>query len=386
MIPYPDEEIKALDCVKSVIKHYFFPILSNKLVVEARISQNRYLLDAASLDKLLKRPGFKESLGFRGLLDLARWAIQQPDELYVRIGEPEPGRAPKLREDLFTKEQLEKARLDLNEKRRLAFYVPVSIQRQNSNDFMHSGFSVFLEKEDALDRPQDYFIRQGITIPEVTSLKHKGIRALVSITDPVLSTFLGDAENPAHTEWERNSKKFKKKYKLGPTTLDFVKSSPREVVKILTQPKKGRDENLLRHLFSLPAELLKQAVQTKKEVEGQGDTRGTPSPIVDVSGSSYLQLHRIKGGFGLSRKPKAQKIPKFITIWTAYEVRSGNPFKKYTPLDFDLEKAAMRVVAQGAEILIKQRNLIHVQVKRPDFKLAVTGFDMNRDLRIRINP
>jgi len=386
LIPYPDEDIRPVECVKSLIKHYFFPILSGNLIVEVRFSQKRYQLDAASLDELLKRPCFKESLWFRGLLDLARWAIRQPEESYIRLGEPEPGRAPKLREDLFTEEQLEKARQNLNENRRLAFYVPISIQRQNSKDFMHSGFSVYLEKDDTLDRPEDYFIRQGITIPELTSLKHKGIRALVSITEPDLSTFLGDAENPAHTEWERNSKKFKRKYNLGPSTLDFVKSSPREIVKILTQAKKGRDENLLRHLFSLAADLLKQGSRGKKEVEGEGEKKGIAEPIIDVSGSSYLQLHRIKGGFGLTRKSKAQKVPKFITIWTAYEVRSGNPFKKYIPLDFDLEKPPMKVVTQGAEILIKKNNVIQLQVKRPDFKLAVTGFDMNRDLRIKTNP
>lgn len=386
LIPYPEEDIRPVDCAKSVIKHYFFPILSGKLIVEVRFSQKRYLLDAASLDELLKRPRFKEGLGFRGLLDLVRWAIREPDGAYIRLAEPEPGKAPKLREELFMEEQVERARQNLNENKRLAFYVPISIQRQNSKGFMHSGFSVFLEKDDTLDRPEDYFIRQGITIPEVTSLKHKGIRALVSISKPDLSTFLGDAENPAHTDWERNSKKFKRKYKLGPSTLDFVKSSPREIVKILTQPKKGRDENLLRHLFSLPADFLKQAGQDKKETKGEGDAKGTTSPFIDVSGSSYLQLHRIKGGFGLTMQSKAQKVPKFITIWTAYEVRSGNPFKKYTPLDFDLQKPPMKVVTQGAEILIKQNNGIQIQVKRRDFKLAVTGFDMNRDLRIKTNP
>jgi len=251
---------------------------------------------------------------------------------------------------------------------------------------MHSGFSVFLEKDNALDRPEDYFIRQGITIPEVTSLKHKGIRALVSVAEPDLSTFLGDAENPAHTEWERNSKKFKSKYKLGPSTLDFVKTSPREIVKILTKVRKGRDENLLRHLFSLPADPMKLENRGKKEVEGQGEKKRLAEQIIDISGSSYLQLHRIKGGFGLSRKSKARKVPKFITIWTAYEVRSGNPFKKYTPLDFDLEKSPIKVVTQGTEILIKKNNVIQLQVKQPDFKLSVTGFDMNRDLRIKTNP
>ena len=386
LIPYPEEEIKAVHCVKSVIKHYFYPILSGKLIVEVRFSQKRYMLNRASLDDLFKRPRFRESLGFQGLLDLARWAIQQPEESHIRLAEPESGKAPKLRESLFSEEQLAMARQNLNENKRLAFYVPISIKRQNSKDFMHTGFSLFLEKNNAADRPEDYFIRQGITIPEVTSLKQKGIRALISITEPDLSTFLGDAENPAHTEWERNSKKFKRKYRLGPSTLDFVKSSPREIVKILTQPKKGRDENLLRHLFSLPADLLKQGSLGEKDIEGKGEKEGVPEPFIDVSGSSYLQLHRIKSGFGLTRKSKAKKVPKFITIWTAYEVRSGNPFKRYTPLDFELDKPPMKVVTQGAEILVKKNNVIQLQVKRPDFKLAVTGFDMNRDLRIKTNP
>jgi len=173
---------------------------------------------------------------------------------------------------------------------------------------------------------------------------------------------------------------------LGPSTLDFIKSSPREIVKILTQPKKGRDENLLRHLFSLPVDFLKQEGQDNKETEGEGAKEKVTSPVVDVGGLSYLQLHRIKGGFALTRKSRAEKVPKLITIWMAYEVRSGSPFRKYTPLDFLLENPPMKVLTQGAEILIKQKNFIKLQVVRPDFRLAVTGFDMNRDLRIKTNP
>ena len=116
----------------------------------------------------------------------------------------------------------------------------------------------------------------------ITSLKHKGIRAIVSVAEPDLSTFLGDAENPAHTEWERNSKKFKRKYRLGPTSLDYVKTSPREIVKILTQPQKGRDENLLKHIFSLPEVQLDQLGINEKEVAGQADTKKNTAPFVDV--------------------------------------------------------------------------------------------------------
>lgn len=386
LIPYPEEDIKPKECLKSVIKHYFFPILSGRLIVAVQFSHKRYLLDTTSLDKLLAKRSFIESLGFHGLLDLARWAIRQPEESYIQLEKPEPAKAPKLREDLFSDGQLEKARQNLNENKRLAFYLPVSIQRQHSRGFMHTGFSVYLEKDDSLNRPEDCFIRQGITIPEVTSLRHKGIRALVSISDPALSTFLGDAENPAHTEWERNSKKFKRKYRLGPSTLDFVKSSPREIIKILTQPKKGRDETLLKHLFALPIGALEGAGNEVGREKGSGDDNKGDSVFVSVEGSNYLHLSAVKGGFRLMRKAKSSKIPRVITVWMAYEVRSGNPFKKYMPLDFDVSRKPIQIKLRGGKLLLCRANTIMMEVRRADFTLAVVGFDPHRDLRVKTNP
>lgn len=384
LIPYPDPEIKPDACLASIIKHHFFPLLSGDLIVGLRSAQRNVRVDASTLEQIIRKEKFKKLEEFSGRIELARWAIHQTEGSFIRLAEPERGRAPKLRKDLFTRDQINKARQDLSENKRLAFYVPLTIQYQDHDMFIPTGFSLFLEKDDQLERPEDHFIRQGITIPEVTSLKQKGIRALISIDEPDLATFLGDAENPAHTDWERNSRKFKAKYKLGPSTLDFVKSSPREIVKVLTRPRKGRDVHLLRHLFSLPGNLAKE--ETQKQKPGGEDKEGAAKSIVDVGGSSYLQLHRVKGGFGLARATKARSIPKQLIIWAAYEVRNGNPFKKYTPLDFDLEKPPMNVAAKGAEVLLTQKNALKIDIKDPNFKLQVTGFDMNRDLRIKTYP
>lgn len=389
LVPFLDKEIDPTEYVKkfvsSVVKHYFFPILAGNLIAEIRHGQKIYTLDSASIDKVLKKSRFLESRGMLGLIDLARWAIHQPEDVLIQLNEPTPGKAPKLR-DTFDPNLIDELQQKFSENSRLAFYAPISIQRAHSKEFMHTGFSVFLEKDENLEKAEDHFIRQGITIPEVTSLKHKGIRAIVSITEPNLSTFLGDAENPAHTEWERNSKKFKRKFKLGPTTLDFVKTSPREIVKILTQPKKGRDENLLKHIFSLPLTQLEQLGKKEKEVSGEGDKKKSTEPIVDVIGSNYLQLTPIKGGFRLTKRQKATKVPRYINVWIAYEVRSGNPFKKYTPLDFDVSKPPIRLQIEGAKILLNNQNVIQIEVQRVNFKLSVTGFDMHRDLRIKTNP
>ena len=335
IVPYPDQDIIATDCLKSAIGHYFYPILAGKLVVEVQDSGKRYRLDTNSLDEILKKSNWPEKAGMLGLLSLARWAIRQPLDSFIRIKEPLSGKAPKLREDLFEEDQLKSIRQQFSDGSRLAFQIPISVQKQFSSEIMHSSFSVFLERDPNLDKAEDHFIRQGITIPEVSSLKHKGIRAIVSISERDLSAFLGDAENPAHTEWERNSKKFKKKYKLGPSTLDYVKSSPREIVKIFTQPQKGRDENLLKHLFALPVEPVERPGKDPKTGKGAGEDKESDGSFVGVEGSNYLQLNPIKGGFSLMRRAKSTKVPRYITVWMAYEVRSGNPFKKYTSLDFD---------------------------------------------------
>jgi hypothetical protein len=389
LVPFLDREIEshnfAQKFVNSAVKHYFFPILAGKLIVEIKHDNKSYKLDAASLDNLLKKSRFLESQGMLGLIDLARWAIKQPEGALVKLNEPTPGKAPKLR-DTVDPAQIDKLQQIFSASKRLAFYLPISIQSQNSKEIMHTGFLVFIERDDNLDKAEDYFIRQGITLPEITSLKHKGIRAIVSITEPALSTFLGDAENPAHTEWERNSKKFKRKYKLGPSTLDYVKSSPREIIKILTQPKKGRDENLLKHIFSLPEATIDQPGKNEKEMPGEGDKKKSTEPFVDVIGSNYIQLTPVRDGFRLTKRPKATKVPRYINIWIAYEVRSGNPFKKYTPLDFDLNKPPLKIQVQGANLLLNKENIIQIEVQKGNFKLTVTGFDRHRDLRVRTNP
>ena len=390
LIPYPDKEINAPDCARSVIKHYFFPILAGQLIVTIDHAGKKWELNAVSLDGLLKKSRFPESQGMLGLLDLARWAIRQPPEAHISLKEPVTGRAPKLREDLFSDHDLTGLREKFARGERLAFYVPVSIRRQFSKDLMHTGFSLYLERDENLSKAEDHFIRQGITIPEVTVLKHKGIRAIVSITQGHLSAFLGDAENPAHTEWERNSKKFKKRYILGPSTLDFVKSSPREIVKILMQPQKGRDENLLKHIFSLPADGTAARSQAARPAEAAavGPAAGIAAEgeIIESRGGQYLQLSAIKSGFNLTKKPDSNRVPRYITVWMAYELRTGNPFKKYTPLDFDVGQPPIDIRVSGAVLLLHKHNVIQIEVQKGNFKLTVTGFDANRDLRVKTNP
>jgi hypothetical protein len=155
------------------------------------------------------------------------------------------------------------------------------------------------------------------------------------------------------------------------------------------QPQKGRDENLLKHIFSLPADAAAAGIAAPKRgaaAAGRGAEIMDDGEIIESRSDNYLQLTPIKGGFNLAKKAKSKRVPRYITVWLAYEVRTGNPFKKYTPLDFDVGQPPISIRVTGAGLLLNKHNVIQIEVRQGNFKLTVTGFDTNRDLRVKTNP
>ena len=76
-------------------------------------------------------------------------------------------------------------------------------------------------------------------------------------------------------------------------------------------------------------------------------------------------------------------MPKEIYVEVAYDVRQGNPFSKYDAFDFELDKAPIRVSGKGLKATVDRPNMLHLILETPEFQLLVTGFDPNRDLKIR---
>ena len=383
IIPYPEREILAKDVIRSVIHHYFFPILSEDLVVSIRDGFGNYILDAKSIFSFLDRTDWPDKGLIRSRLELARWSIVLPKEKFVQIGEPPEGKQPKWEDDLFTPGHLDDLRKKFDRGERIALVVPIWIRRSGGNT-QHSSYKVVLERDGDLERGEDHFIREGVTIAGVASLRQRGMRVLVSVIDKPLSKFLGDSENPAHTEWQERSPKFRGKYDWGPTCLRYVKNSPREILKILSRPAKGRDETLLSSLFYIELEPSEEpSDKTKKPTGFPGkDGPDQPNPN-EITTDHYFQLQRTKDGFRLSKHPQAKKLPRVVTIEMAYDVRQGNPFKKYQPFDFELGKFPMVVRGKGVKASVTKPNALQLELQELGFKLRITGFDPNRDLKIK---
>src|SRR6201995_4106560 len=108
-----------------------------------------------------------------------------------------------------------------------------------------------MEHDDQLRRGEHHFIRRGITIPDVRATSDKPVRVLIVIDDQALSTFLGDAENPAHADWSERADRIRTFYDHGPSTLRFVKNSPSFLASLLSRPPEGRVRDFLADIFSI---------------------------------------------------------------------------------------------------------------------------------------
>lgn len=218
-----------------------------------------------------------------------RWGIGLRDDEYHWLNESGQETKPEWSDSLFNSETLDVIRNAFDAGQGLAFRVPMAIQKRGGAVARNTRFDVWIQRDSALDRAEDHFIREDITIPGVSSLKGKGVRAIVVAKDKVLSTFLGDAENPAHTEWQERSPKFKDRYVLGPSCLRFVKNSPREIFDILSKPGKKRESDLLMGIFS---------IADKKS--GPGKEPPPSLPPMPPSAPKLFDIASIAGGFKIS--------------------------------------------------------------------------------------
>lgn len=266
---------------------------------------------------------------------------------------------------------------------RIAIRVPVSVREKNQPP-RESYFDVFLHRDNSEQDGHPVFIREGIIIPDVRAPRTRGVRSIVNAEDGPIGAFLGDSENPAHTQWQKDGGKFRGKYVSGVGDLQFVISGVHEIVKIICEQDKQADIRLLADLFSVPATSEAQEIQvgTEKPTQKSGTKPDEPQP--PPARPRLFIIDRIANGFVVRNGEMAgSPPPKGLSIRAAYQVRRGNPFKRYHPADFDFSQR-MTTQVTGATVQEKRENRLRVAIDSNDFRIEVTGFDGNRDVRVEV--
>ena len=343
------------------------------------------LLDTKNLESEIRKIGNSLEDEILPLVELAKWARSLQDAHSITLLPVDVSHAWQWSRELFPAGSLDDLREHYEHGDRIALRIPVTV-REKKKEPRETFFDVFMIRDGSEQSGRPVFIREGIIIPDVRAPRTRGVRAIVNAEDGPIAAFLGDSENPAHTQWQHDGANFRGKYTSGRGDLEFVKRAVHEIVTILCEQDRKEDRTLLADLFSItvPQEEEETRVRGTKKPEDKGRGKGPEEPTSPEPRPRPFVIDRVEGGFVVRNgNMDGEPPPKALLIRAAYHVRRGNPFKKYHPADFDFSHR-MKAQVKGAAVLEKKENRLRVKIESKDFRIEVRGFDVKRDVRVEV--
>lgn len=398
VVPYVDEDFTADKLVRAVAEDYFIAILTGELVAVVESGDGgRVEITRETLGDIIST--IPESAELKPWAALVESALELAEDDYIRV-EPQDG-PPAWKPELIPAEERQRMKNQLENGEIVAVRVPVHVGRKKGTP-SDSYFDVFFLPEPG-HRGNAIFAREGLIVPGV-KCAISGVRAVVLVREETLARMLGDAEGPAHVEWTARGTKFKGMYDHGRDWLAFIKRAPAEILRITRGEDDEEDASLAADLFSVPAELLGPEVDDGSEDESGSGRGGRPvvrpgvEPVVrpyeddDEDDDDHDKRDRpprrrrivvtaLDDGFAVELGADGADVPT-LQVAAAYDVRRGNPFKKWRPEDFRL--SGLPTDISGGVVTATEGNALAIQIDdQESFSLKVRGFDSNRDLKVR---
>jgi hypothetical protein len=389
VVPYyrsGDDELTFERLIRSAIAQYFYPLTRGDLLVDVEDGDRRVSISSRSISDVARAWSGPEASAIARLTDLTRWSIDDAAQMRIDLPLPKIDRAPAWSESMFAPDTLTMLRERFERGERIAVRAPVHVKRRKGKT-VTSHFDVFLERDESLTRPEVHFIRRGITIPDVRprTMPQTPFRALVVIDHDTLSTFLGDAENPAHSDWSERADRLRTTYEHHAGTLRFIKASAASLAAFLTRPPEGRVQDFLGDLFSVAANAGSQTERRgAKPGDAEGDSDGAHATMTSATAVPGVTIAPLAGGFSIRGTGRESVLRKPMMLELAYRARSGNPLRKHSPFDFDLTNDEIEIAADGVTIRPGGANVLFFSADSPKFQIVMKGFDPRRDLIVRV--
>jgi hypothetical protein len=393
------ELLKTKEICAAVIRHYFYPILTGRLSVDVGITSRPSpdnpadwtIIDKSTIESIATEILGKDNPEFVSLLELASWAQTVSDEQHLQpIKNPDFSKAPDWRDQPLEDEALDEAWRLFEEQGRIAVRIPVRIMKDLDKVARCGWMKIYYGRGPEDVATQVKYVRQGIDIVSANNSKlGKGVVGMLEVDDPDLGALLRAAEPPAHDKWETRAGRLDE-YEKGAKSVRFVIHAPHKLWNALSGVATKRDPDLLRDIFFVDLNELTNPKSSKKQ--GPKKTKDTIPEDIEVPEPPTRRYSPVvtpiryldQCGFQLSPPSDATDTPQSITVRCAYETVSGNPFRNYSTLDFKLNRAPMQIQIEGAELENKTENSLTAKILSGNYKIVVSGFDPNRDLRTSV--
>lgn len=385
VIPYADPEITAEGIVEIVIREYFHPIISGRLRVRVSgvIGGRRESVDLHR-DNLLEQASRFRRPEVTHVLELARWSLGDGPRQAYMLNESPAGEPPMWSDDLLRPTDPSFAdlcqRFDRGEP--VSIRVPLRV-KPTGTQAERAAFVVYLQRDLVGSGYRPVFVRGCIVVPNARqrAVRNQSLYSLVTIDEGALAVMLRAAEPPAHTYWSPETANFRGRYEHGRQTIDFVVGAPKFLADALSNARTERDVDVWADLFPSPVSEGHRAAEGSRR---KGKKKGPPPPPPPPPPRlKPFKIEEIAGGFSVVRDNVASTpLPNELEVIVAYDTSRGNPFKKYDPADFKLQK--LKRTAKDLQEVGCDDNRVVVRPSSDNFRIEITGLDINRDLVVKV--
>ena len=375
-MPFPSEDdLSHESLLKAVIKYYFNPILCQDLVVVVSDDNISTVVDLDNVFDILDTIEWSISetppKEMCKMFELAQGHRTLPDRDRIQVAPSEVNRAPTPVCERLDDGILSDIRERFDRQEILAFRIPVWVYPRDEETTL-SYFDLMIQKDTDLQRTHSVYVRNNLTIPHAGTGGGGGptVRAFLIVGDPPLAKLLRDAEEPSHSKWNSRSQKVRDDYRLGPSTVSFINRALGDVIRCLTISVEGVYRDILQEYFSIP--------EPRKV--------SPPPPLPPPPPPPSCQIVKGADGFVIRLPDYDQTTNQRYHVRVAYQIRRGNPLKRYDPRDFRLDSNPVTIQTHNSTYEVIASNQVIIQPLGVDPRVTIDGFDTNRDLYIRVDP
>jgi len=367
IVPYLRSNIDEKTIIDAVLRNYYFPILAGRLSVEVgsvMIDQKTFHAVAAAQPP--GKSGVPIALGF---VETVSSQLEAKPSFTASF----PLNSKGVNDKMFTAEEQEAMKTTFRSGKLLHVRVPVNLKRISGVDVL-SHIDLYLQSLPEGAKPFALYARGSITVPGETKF-FSGVQAYGAMVaaDEGVTEFLGDAENPAHTNWIGSAEKLAERWKSPSDAIKRIRYALADLHSIVGEQVEHEDRNALLDLFSL-VDAARSPAGTKK--------RSKKPIVISQPREKAISIKARKGGFEVVAGPAAEKwtFPKKVRIRVAYDTMIGNPFAAHSKYDFDLTKGEIEFETKDATVEPYDAHILIATVSGPGFAISGTGFGDNRDI------
>lgn len=386
-----DAGISRNQLLAEVVHNYFYPIIAGQLevVVDAGDGSAEVALNSDTIDDVIDRlalpaAGERSRESYQRLFAMCRHSIGRPAH------EHETLEANRLNQsDGYHKDQraIWRSRYEAGEL--LSFRIGMQVQRKDETSQRHTSLRVYLQRDLDLAEGHDYYVRGTLSIHGNMDLirRHRGARLLlVADKDQAIAALLRDSEPPAHTAWRPRTSRVTARWHRPQVSVNAVRNAPGQLLALLEPPTEGLQRDAFTDIFFWDGND-RPADNGRMQERKSGYT--PPKPTIQRT-PPLFNIAKSDGGFRLSLSERAMdNPPRCARLRVAYGVARGNPLSRYSPEDFRLHgRDALSHSIGGCEVVTRNLagNELLLNIDDPaEFAFAVSGFDSQRDVYVRID-